>query len=225
MNAAAVVRPARGPRWTRTRLVTMLLDCYGPTPRGAVDVATVAHYAGVSSSTVRRWLAKSPDGSRRMSIPKHRLRQLQCGPAEVERRNAQQYEHALAALASIEDENSVLPVWREQGWLDQHTVAILAIHQRPWRQVTVTNGTRRALGEVHRRGATVDHMVLPTRFHAQVLAHAVMVRQQAWRVHPVTHLLATGRTQVWMAEGPDVDLAALSATVLSRTAAGGVQAG
>ncbi|WP_231963899.1 hypothetical protein [Mycobacterium adipatum] len=190
-----------------------------------MDVATVAHYAGVSSSTVRRWLAKSPDGSHRMAIPKHRLRQLQRGPAEVERRNAQQYEHALTALASIEDENSVLPVWREQGWLDQHTVAILAIHQRPWRQVTVTNGTRRALGEVHRRGATVDHLVLPTRFHAQVLAHAVMVRQQAWRVHPVTHLLATGRTQVWMADGPDVDLAALSATVLSRTAAGGVPAG
>lgn len=220
-----MIRPARGPRWTRKRLVNMLLDCYGPTPRGAVDVAAVAHYAGVSSSTVHRWLAKSPDGSRRIPIPKYRLRQLQCGPAEVERRNVQQYDHALAALASIGDENSVLPVWREQGWLDEHTVAILAIHQRPWRQVAVTNGTRRALAEVHRRGATVDNLVVPTRFHAQVLAHAVMVRQQAWRVHPAAHLLATGRTQVWMADGPDVDLAALSAAVLTGTVADGVQAG
>jgi predicted DNA-binding transcriptional regulator AlpA len=41
----------------------MLLDCYGPTPRGAMDVATVAHYAGVSPSTVWRWLSQSPDGS------------------------------------------------------------------------------------------------------------------------------------------------------------------
>ena len=220
-----MIRPARGPRWTRQRLITMLLDCYGPTPRGAVDVATVAHYAGVSTSTVRRWLAKTPDGSRRMLIPKHRLRQLQCSPAEVERRNAQQYSHALAALASIDDEKSVLPVWREQGWLDQHTVAVLAIHQRPWRQVAVTNGTRRALGEMHRRGATVDNLVVPTRFHAQVLAHAVMVRQQAWRVHPAAHLLATGRTQVWMADGPDVDLAALSDTALARIAAGSGQTG
>jgi hypothetical protein len=184
----------------------MLLDCYGPTPRGAVDVATVAHYAGVSPSTVWRWLSKSPDGSRRLLIPKNRLTQLQHGPAEVERRNEQQYQHARAALASIDDERSILPAWREQRWLDEQTVAIIAIHQRPWRQVAVTNGSRRALGEVHRRGATVDNLVVLTRFHAQVLAHAVMIRQLAWRVHPVAHRLSAGRTQVWMAEAPAPDV-------------------
>lgn len=213
-----MIRPVRGPRWTRKRLIAMLLDCYGPTPRGAVDVATVAHYAGVSSSTVRRWLSKGSDESRRLQIPKHRLTQLQRGTAEVERRNEQRYQHALAALASIDDERSILPVWREQRWLDQQTVAILAIHQRPWCQVVVTNGSRRALGEVHRRGATVDNLVVPTRFHAQVLAHAVMVRQQAWRVHPAAHLLSAGRTQVWMDAAPAVDLAALSNAVLTRSA-------
>src|SRR6476659_603849 len=100
---AKVIRAARGPRWTRRRLITMLLDCYGPTPRGAVDVASVAQYAGVSPSTVRRWRAKRPDGSPRLALPKHRLTQLQFGPPEVERRNEQQYQHALTALASIDD--------------------------------------------------------------------------------------------------------------------------
>jgi hypothetical protein len=112
-----------------------------------VDVATVAHYAGVSPSTVWRWRSKSPDGSRRLQIPKNRLTQLQYGPAEVERQNDHQYQHALAALASIDDERSILPAWREQRWLDEQTVAILAIHQSPWRQVAVTNGSRRALEE------------------------------------------------------------------------------
>ena len=37
-------------------------------------------------------------------------------------------------------------------------------------------------------------MAVPTRFHAQVLAHTVMVRQQAWRVHPTAQRLAAGRT-------------------------------
>ena len=215
MRAAQAIRPVRGPRWTRKRLITMLLECYGPTPRGAVDVAAVAHYAGVSSSTVRRWLSKPSSGSRRPAIPKHRLTQLQRGPAEVERRNEQQYQHALTALASIDDERSILPAWREQRWLDQHTVAIIAIHQRPWRQVTVTNGSRRALSEVHRRGATVDNLVVPNRFHAQILAHAVILRQQAWRVHPAAHLLTAGRTQVWMADAPDVDLSLLSRMIRS----------
>ena len=139
--------------------------------------------------------------------------------AEVERRNEQQYQHALAAIASIDDERSILPEWREQGWLDQHTVAIIAVQHRPWLQVAVTNGNRRALGELQRRGATVDNVVVPTRFHAQVLAHAVMVRQQAWRIHPAAHLLTAGRTQAWMADAPTVDLAALAAAEASRSAA------
>lgn len=211
-----VIRPIAGPRWTRKRLITMLLDCYGPTPRGGVDIAAVAFYAGVSPSTVRRWLSPPKSGTRRLTIPKHRLVQLQRGPSEVERRNDQQHQHALNALnalASIGDESAILPAWREQGWLDQHTVVIIAIHGRPWHQVAVTKATRRALGEVHRRGATVDNLVVPTRFHAQLLAQAVMMRQQRWRVHPAAHLLATGRTQVWMADAPAVDLAALAASL------------
>jgi hypothetical protein len=214
------IRPVRGPQWTRRRLAAMLLECYGPTPRGSVDVAAVAHYAAVSPSTVWRWLAKPPSGSRRVAIPKHRLRQLQCGPAEVERRNEQQYWHAQAALASLHDEASIVPAWREQRWLDEHTVVILAIDRRPWHQVAVTNGTRRALGEVHRRGATVDTLVVPTRFHALVLAHSVMLRQQAWRVHPAAHRLTTGRTQAWMVDAPAVDLAALTAAVPGSAARG-----
>ena len=226
MSAAAkVIRPARGPRWTRKRLTTMLLDCYGPTPRGAVDVAAVAHYAGVAPSSVRRWLSRPPPGSRRLAIPKHRLVQLQRGPEEVERRNEQQHRHALNALASIDDERSIMPEWRKQGWLDQHTVAIIAVHGRPWLQVAVTNGSRRALAELHRRGATVDNLVVPTRFHAQVLTHAVMRRQQAWRIHPAAHRLSAGRTQVWMADAPSVDLAALAAALPERSTAAVEMAG
>ena len=154
-----------------------------------------------------------PTGTRRLAIPKHRLIQLQRGPEEVERRNEQQYQHALNAIGSIDDERSILPEWRKQGWLDQHTVALSAIQGRPWRQVAVTNAHRRALGELHRRGATVDNLIVPTRFHAQVLAHTVVLRQRSWRIHPVAHRLSAGRTQVWMADAPTVELAALAAGV------------
>ena len=153
-------------------------------------------------------------------IPKGRLVQLQRGPQEVERRNEQQYQHALNATASILDDRSILPEWRKQGWLDQHTVAIIAVHGRPWHQVAVTNGSRRALEQLHRRGATVDNLIVPTRFHAQVLMHTVMVRQQAWRVYPVAHRLSVGRTQAWMDDAPAVDLAALAAAMPVRIAHG-----
>lgn len=208
-----VIRPARAPRWSRKRLIGMLIDCYGPSPSNGVDFAAVAHYAGVSPATVRRWITARPPAGRRMVIPKSRLTQLQCAPAEVERRNQQRYEHALAALASIDDDKSILTAWRERRWLDQHSVAVIAIRGRPWLQVAITNGSKRALAELLRRGAMISATHVPTQFHAQVLSHAVMVRQQAWRVHPALERLPVGRTQVWMNDAPEVDLDELANTL------------
>ena len=130
-NADSTIRPVPGPRWTRKRLIGMLIDCYGPTPRGAVNVAAVADYAGVSSSTVRRWIAGGQQQDRRRrkpAIPKHRVTQLQRGPEVVERRNQQQYQYALDALGSLGDDQAILPAWRQQGWLNEHTVAVVEIH-------------------------------------------------------------------------------------------------
>ena len=56
----------------------------------------------------------------------------------VERRNEQQYQHALDALGRSATSSSILPAWRKQGWLDEHTVAIVEIHGKPWHQVAVT---------------------------------------------------------------------------------------
>jgi hypothetical protein len=195
----------------------MLIDCYGPTPRGAVDVDAVAQYVGVTPSTVRRWIRGGPRANRRRpTIPQRRIAQLQRGPQIVERRSEQQYQYALEALGALGDESSILPVWRQQGWLDQHSVAIVEIHGKPWHQVVVTKANRRAIDALRRRATVLDSITLPTRFHAQVLAHAVMTRQQAWRVHPTPQQLAQGRTQVWMADAPPVKLAALLADAAEK---------
>jgi hypothetical protein len=144
--SGAVVQPVRGPRWTRKRLVAMLIDCYGPTPRGAVDVTAVADYTGVAPRTVRRWIRGGRHANmRRPAAPMPRIRQLQRGPQTVEIRNAQQYQYALAAIGKIRDDQGILPAWRDRRWLDEHTVAIVEIHQKPWRQVVVTKANRRAL--------------------------------------------------------------------------------
>jgi hypothetical protein len=205
MTAPTLVEPVPGPRWTRKRFITMLADCYSTT--GDVDIAAVAEYADVTATTVRRWIRGSPSANGRpAAAPTARIVQLQRGPDVVERRNQQQYEHALEALAELDDETSILPAWRQQGWLDEHTVAIVDIKDKPWRQVVITKANPRALAELRRRSAIVTSLTLPTRFHAQVLAHAVMTRQQAWRVHPSPDQLAVGRTQVWMADAPAVQL-------------------
>jgi len=210
MNPDERVEPVPGPRWTRKRLVAMLIDCYGATARGAVDVDAVAQYAGVAHSTVRRWISGGKQANRRKpSIPKRRIAQLQHGPQLVEQRNQQQYHYALRALDALDDEGSILAAWRQQGWLNQHTVAVVEIKGKPWHQVIITKANRRALAELHRRATVLNSVTLPTRFHAQILAHAVMTRQQNWRVHPTPQQLPRGRTQVWIAEAPPVALRAL----------------
>jgi hypothetical protein len=203
------VIPISGPRWTRKRLVDMLIDCYGPSPRGRVNTAAVADYAGVTPGTVYRWIAGGPQANRRTAhIPAARLAQLQRGPRIVEERNQQQYDHALTAVANIGAGKRILPSWRKQGWLDEHTIAIVEVHEKPWQQVIVTYSLQ---GFERRRHVTViDSITLPNKFAADILAHHVMVRQQNWRVHPAKTQLALGRTQVWMADAPRVDLAELA---------------
>ncbi|SKT95071.1 Uncharacterised protein [Mycobacteroides abscessus subsp. massiliense] len=203
------VEPVRGPRWTPKRLARMLIDCYGPSAAGGVDVYAVADYVGVTPATVRRWLG-TPGTSRRPPIPLERLTQLQRGPEIVEQRSLQEYIYAKDALNSIRDGSEMVDVWTKQSWLDDHTLAIVEIDGKPWHQLVITKANKRALDELRRRATQLDADVLPTRFHAQILAHAVMSRQQAWRIHPSRQQLPHGRTRVWMADAPPVNLEELA---------------
>ncbi|MDP7739213.1 hypothetical protein [Mycobacterium paragordonae] len=201
------VDPVAGPRWTRGRLADMLIDCYGTSPRGRVNADAVAEYVGVTAATVRRWISGGQRDRRRAPLcPPKRITQLQRGPDIVERRNQQLYERALSAIGSINGDDPIPAEWDKQQWLETHTVAIGAIHGKPWYQVAVTNAGPRSMTELRRRVTVIDALEVPTWFHAQVLTHTVMTRQQAWRVHPAKTQLTSGRTHVWMNNAPPLKL-------------------
>ncbi|MEE3755223.1 hypothetical protein [Mycobacterium intracellulare] len=189
----------------------MLIDCYGPAERGGINIDAIADYVGVTPSTVRRWVSGGNQHNRRRApIPAQRIEQLQRGPALSERRNQQQHRYWLNARASVENGTGILESWRTQKWLEPHEVVVIAVTGKPWHQVAVTNGSRRAVTELRRRGERLESATVPTRIHAQLLADAVMTRQQNWRIHPTQGNLEQGRTQVWMADAPSVDLAGLA---------------
>lgn len=207
--AAVPIEPAPAPRWTRKRVVDMLIDCYGPTKRGRVDVAAIADYAGVSPSTVYRWIAGGPAANQRLArIPEQRRIALQRAPDLVEWRHEQQYQHAINALDKIRSGIGIVPAWRTQGWLNEHTVAIVEIPGKPWRQVIVTNNSMAEI-ESRRRVTVIDNITATNKFVADIVAHYVMVRQQNWRIHPASNELMLGRTRVWMAGAPRPNLAEL----------------
>lgn len=202
-----------GPRWTRGRLADMLLQCYGPDAKGRVDADAVAAYVGVTAATVRRWISGGRRDRRRATpCPAKRIAQLQRGPEIVERRNQQLYDRAVAALDSIGRGEEIQTEWEKENWLNTHVVVIGAVYGKPWYQVAVTNGSQRAMTELRRRVTVITSAEVPTWFDGQVLAHTVITRQQAWRVHPAKTQLTIGRTHVWMNDAPPVDLAALASS-------------
>lgn len=212
------IAAVKGPRWTRKRLVGMLIDCYGPSPRGAVAVAAVAAYAGVAESTVRRWIALGAGDSnnRRPAIPARRLTQLQLAPPDVEERSEQSLRLDLLAIANIAAGRDADPYWLEHGWLNEHTVAVIAVAGKPWRQVVNHGGSPRAITELRRRGTPIDSIAVPSRPHARVLAHAVMLTMRNWRVHPAEGMLKrAGSTMVWMDDAPPIDLAGIAQQLFS----------
>ena len=208
----SVGKPVRGPRWTQKRFVDMLVDCYGPSSRGPIDVAAVAAHVGVTPTTVRRWLKDDRGTPSRITagLPRHRLPQLQRASEKVESRNEGRYLYALEAIDLVERGNIISP-WQTQGWLAEHTVAVVEVHGKPWWQVAVTKANALAMMRLRGRGTILDTVAVPDRFHAQVLAHNVMLRQQNWRVCPAESQLSIGRTQVWMADAPAIDLTGMAA--------------
>ncbi len=70
-------------------------------------------------------------------------------------------------------------------------------------------GRLRAWEALHREHRPITSLFVPHWFYAEVLVFAVMTLMQNWRVHPSRAVLPVGRTRVWMAEAPEVNLAAL----------------
>lgn len=223
------IEPAPGPRWTHKRLLTMLRDCYGTTPRGGVNVAAVAAYTGVKPATVYRWIA--PGATQyRLAIPKGRLSQLQLATPTEEVRALQAYRHALMAIETI-DAGKPWPEWEKQGWLLPHNVVVSKLMSKPWMQVTVTRAhpsragrpknlqkpapgageinRLRAWENLHAHDITLSSVLVPNYFYAQVVVRAVIVHQWWWRIYPGREVLPLGRSRLWMSDAPPVQLRAL----------------
>lgn len=201
--------PKVGPRWTVKQLAGVLALSYGSGPRGGPDTAAAAVALGVSRRTVQRWL----HGSNRQlaRIPGDRVRAITQPAAMVLRQEKQAAVFARDAIIRIAlpKGRGVDAVWREQRWLEQHLVAVLEVPVAPGvrvRQATISRGHTRSMQALRRRGEIGDFTVVPTRFHATVLVHEVLLRVQPWRVLPLAGTVTAGRTQTWLATAPGVDL-------------------
>lgn len=198
-----------GPRWTLARLRRMLVLRFGANRQGRPDMAAVAVEVEVSIGTVRRWLRGGPRATPVM--PPHRLEQLIAlvtPSMEAVRDENQQLAHAVRSIALIAA-GDVLESWRDQGWLEPHTVTVIAPHHQGIQQVVTTKNSARDSHLVQRRGHVLDVVEVPTRFHASVVALRLLQAVGPWRFQPGPGELKVGRTRAWLSEAARPKLASL----------------
>ncbi|WP_063043766.1 hypothetical protein [Nocardia pseudovaccinii] len=200
---------SKQPTWTRGRLAATLGECYGRTPTGKVDVTAVAAAFKRAPSTVRKWLRGTDDQP--SAMPAARLRELTTGGPRTEREAVGKADYAREAIARIAlpKDRGINPQWRQQEWLDAHFVLLIQIYDRPWRQLLMTKRGN-AADQARKRGEVIDQVVVPTKFHGDVLIHEVMAHQAAWAVRPPKNALSVGRGQVWADDAPEIDLSVLA---------------
>ena len=201
------------PRWTKRQLEVAFAACYGTTSGGSVDIDYVAAAFGVPRRTVQRWLRGSP--REKAAIPATRLQQLQYPLPEIRRIEQQALANARTVLKGLDlpRGRGVRKEWRDRQWMDPHVVAILRPHgSTRLQQVAIARGAPRPVAALHKRGPLDDFVTVPTRFHADVLVGEILDRVGPWRLYPDNSIVESGRTRVWAAWAPRVDLSAVART-------------
>lgn len=206
-------------QWTRSQLSRRLIAAGGTTRNlEHINTERTAKLLGVSTRTLRRWLHGDPDDVVGMAPRSRAAVWAELRPSD-KRLHQEDLDRAYAreALRRLEfpSRRRQLPAaWAKQGWLDQHMVAILDIPRANALQVTFARMDPRPLQRMQRRGDLVDSAVVATRFHATLLAGAVLELVDPWRVKLADQWTKQGSGQGWMVDdqAPTVDLAGLAVT-------------
>jgi hypothetical protein len=203
------------PSWTSAQLAVVLGVLFGVGRRGGPDTAAAAAELGVSRRSVQRWLRPGTGGTQRMSATHlDQVFELAVPGEDVRRDEARSAAYARDALERIAlpKGRGVLPAWRDQQWLDQHVVTVVDLHDVGLRQISLTRVSSRTQerGERTRVGTLVDFCVVATRFHAQLLVHAVLTEVDPWRVRGRARAPRQGATHTWLPDAPHSDLSGLA---------------
>lgn len=192
---------------------------FGVTAAGHVDTAAAAAALGVSRRTVQRWL-HAHSGRSLAHLPTQRREQLLAllqPSQETVAVEAQQARYALKAIGGLHlpRKVGVLPSWERQRWLEDHVVTVLEVRVRQLRirQVAITRCEPEKIADLKRRGRIVELVLVPTRFHATLVSHELLLHVGPWRFHASPEQVRQGFTTSWTVDAPRIKLAEVWGTV------------
>lgn len=197
-------------RWTWGQLALALRITVGESARAGVDTLSVADYLGTTQRTVQRLLRPTRHSPREAVNPTddrvRLLLELTRPLPETLTVQAQEAAYARAALGRLPRTSRGLDrsPWTAKRWLEPHRVQLRFHDQLGITQLIITRrDDQRALtASTNRPGTPVAEITVATRFHALVVAHAVLTAVVAWRVRPHEDVIGVPRERTWLSDGP-----------------------
>jgi hypothetical protein len=181
-----------------------------PPRDGRLNVRRIAKALGVSTTTLRRWIAKDDPKLRRRQIGRLHQRAILRGHGHyvwpdldpvTRRRSELLYADALRNDQLITNEpERVAPTWHQNGTLSPHVVQIVYFPRAHVFGVSAATHDK-ARAKVERHGAVIESTVVPNKYAAVALKHEILNRVDQHRCITPRHLVPTGRTETWRETG------------------------
>jgi hypothetical protein len=192
-----------------TDFVCWLWAAFAPRD-GRLHISRIAKALGVSTTTLRRWIAKDDPRLRGRQIGRLHQRAILRGHGHywwpdldpvTRRRSELLYADALRNDQLITNEpERVAPTWHQNGTLSPHVVQIIYFPKAHVYGVSAATHDK-ARAKVERHGEVMESTVVPNKYAAIALKHEILNRVDEHRCITPRHLVPTGRTETWRETG------------------------
>ena len=183
-----------------------ILAAHYPGPGGRLDTHAAAAGLGVSERTIRRWTSDTTTTGYTEAQVQRRIGPL-LPSALVLNDEANRLERDVEGIGWLKKDRSRVPVlWRNNGWLKPFHVYLVALPRYGVCTVRITAKAELING---RDGSVVEHLVFPTRIHAEAHVLAMLAQLRPWRLVAPEWWKLAAPTRCWLVTAPDSALRTL----------------
>lgn len=181
-----------------------------PPKNGRLNISRIATALGISTTTLRRWIAKDEPKMQATQIRRLEQRAILRGKGHylwpgldpvTRRRSELIYADALRNDELIRTEpQRVAPPWRKNGTVDPHVVQVVYFPKAHVYGVSAATHDK-AQAKVRRHGNVIESTTVDNKYAAVALKQEILRRVDEHRCITPRHLVPTGRTETWRETG------------------------
>lgn len=180
-----------------------ILTAHYPGSGGRLDTHAAAAGLGVSERTIRRWASDTTTAGYTEVQVQRRISPL-LPSALVLSDEANRLARDVEGIGWLKKDRSRVPVlWRNNGWLKPFHVYVVALSRYGVCTVRIAAKAELING---RDGTVQEHLVFPTRIHAEAHVLAMLAQLRPWRLLAPEWWKLTAPTRCWLQDAPDTAL-------------------